>query len=287
MPQTLGTRFTSWRHSSSSRAFTLVELLVVIGIIALLISILLPALQSARRQANTVKCNSHLRQIGLAFQLYESDNKGMWPVAVHHGKHGRIPLTHDAEIRWPDMIAKYLQRVTGMTYANLSDYKDGSVIWGCPEWNNSRDRTGTASNFENAVRPGYGMQYYPGYFESKNLMLLANLGSGSQNGSYVPAAKWRKRGSERGLIADSITHVIVTPDSFSVSKTLWQPFDGSYIAAGFNVDGSRHARSDIKKSATATGKYMNMLFCDGHAASVSVVEAWNAIHNPGERREQP
>lgn len=73
-----------WTRSSSSAAFTLVELLVVIGIIAILVGILLPTLGRARETAQTLACQSNMKQVATGILIYASENKGSVPYILYY-----------------------------------------------------------------------------------------------------------------------------------------------------------------------------------------------------------
>src|SRR3954469_12724573 len=95
---------------NSRRAFTLVELLVVIGVIGILLGLLMPALTRARAQANSVRCKSNLRTLGQMLVIYENDNKGyLYPVGPNSAFTGK-PTTLGTNVppheRWPMKLFK-------------------------------------------------------------------------------------------------------------------------------------------------------------------------------------
>ncbi len=79
------------KNRAHNRAFSLIELLVVIAIIALMLTILSPALSRARRQAKVLQANSELRQIGICLDMYSFDNEGRFP-----------PTRTDCNLLWQD-----------------------------------------------------------------------------------------------------------------------------------------------------------------------------------------
>jgi prepilin-type N-terminal cleavage/methylation domain-containing protein/prepilin-type processing-associated H-X9-DG protein len=221
-------------------AFTLVELLVVIGIIAVLISILLPALQSARRQALQVKCMSNLKQLGTAWRMYAEEYRGA-AVPVRVGgpgltTSGRVPyefngMTYGAPAVipgkavteaawWVNFLSKYLSKTTkgGAGDTDLAtSAKAREQVWWCPAWEGvfeSRSDISQMSDLQHHYS-GYSLNYMPTYTSSyptagtdivppwnERLRIELNSNGTILQGRWLKTNKYTHP-SERALIADS------------------------------------------------------------------------------------
>jgi len=98
------------RRSANGLAFTLIELLVVIAIIAILAALLLPSLASAKERGKRAACESNLRQIQMAAQLYADDTKGYPPAYIN------------STTRWMDLLKPFIGKTSGV-YLCPSDQK--------------------------------------------------------------------------------------------------------------------------------------------------------------------
>jgi prepilin-type processing-associated H-X9-DG protein len=278
-------------------AFTLVELLVVIGIIALLISILLPALSKARRSALTVKCSSALRQIGMAYQLYASEQKGWYPVAKYtpgSSKPYNIDgndFTGTLPAYWINFIAKYVDQ-SKIGYAVVSGVDSQQarkgILWGCPAWQGYMNSTTVSGVYD--VQTGYGMNGWPTFtpdsppagtaFPPPNdIAVIASGGTTAQTGKFYKQSQWNNLSAERALVMDSrfwFTESNPAPQLMTyppcvVSQPVVQNTQTYTASDQTMADIYRHGsypKSDgavYNVSGGAVG--FNILYCDGHVST--------------------
>jgi prepilin-type N-terminal cleavage/methylation domain-containing protein/prepilin-type processing-associated H-X9-DG protein len=266
------------RGSNGRSGFTLVELLVVIGIIAVLISMLLPSLNRARESARAAKCLSNLRQLTIATIQYCNNNKGYFP---GQGSEGGNPA--DNWIYWAGIPANdddaafpaYIDHSTLQPYIGAK----GDVLKALMRCDSDDLQSRPAITDASKL---YQYSY------SLNFILT--------NPSKYNTAPWSMPSGMRRVKIQQVRNssqkiMFVEEDSKSIDDGIWNPFivDPSVIPLVFygrgpfatnnpNMLADRHEVHKDKKNLYGHG---NASFCDGHAELINRLDAGSrAYHDP-------
>jgi prepilin-type N-terminal cleavage/methylation domain-containing protein/prepilin-type processing-associated H-X9-DG protein len=227
------------RHRPFVRGFTLVELLVVIGIIAVLISLLLPSLQSARASAKTIVCQSTLRQFGIANAMYLSEQKSYYvPIFTAD------PATPASKDWWYQN--KLYRNMIGLSIPDNSGGRHYTPNFICPDAEAAftDDVDGNP-----AIDRTYGMN-------ETNLVNLLNLTGGFNTWTFYGLRNNQVRnGAEVIMMADGLDEIIARGQSAD--------YTGEGTTGIFKQTAYRHGSQTDPLNA---GRGTNVLFFDLHVA---------------------
>ncbi len=275
----------SGAHQSIARrvvGFTLVELLVVIGIIALLISILLPALGKAREQSVSLKCKSNMRQLGLAVRMYATANKDTL-IPVYSLELPRIdPATPGQAVYWPVLLVRANIIKDGFPIRSANDGWNMSSAFVCPNTPQVGQNVWPPAaqlGFPNVVGND-GMQRYAWYqppfgairqWVDCSYAMNATDARQSDAESFYPGRSAIGPDVLAGAPAEARRPLLKFSQIRRSSEVVFLVDGSGYnlVNNAYRIAGARHGGKDFKPSDPWRTGSVNVTFADGHVESVS------------------